>query len=400
MTATIAVLALLYSALRFLHTGVVTAWANFGGDLLCGWPGYYVTAWNPAIYVGSLSEYWWEAPYWNYGPVQHLVYLPFTFVPDLRMAYRAILFICYGYVLLSFLMTWRLNLRVPKSLGVFSLLVLLWANFLPLYEALIQRNVELIELVCLTFGYAMFIRRRDGLAGAALGIATMTKFLPGIFLPYFVWKRRWRCVGGFFAAAVPLAVLAQLTLGWQYNFLVKDVNGVVEMFARDSYLNQALSGLIMRLGPWLAPALSWPTVASLASVAMGLFLAAVLVRYGRPGAERWEWSLLLLTMIMVSPRAQAYYYVFLLVPFSFLAEDILHRALTPGWLAAAVGAWWLIAWPIPLSFLERWNPGGPHGLRVIEVIWNLSLPLIGALLLTVVVCRRLMQAAGTPVRVT
>lgn len=74
--AAIAGLALLYSGVHFFQTGVISAWVNISGDFLFAWPGYYAAAWNPGIYRGHPPAL--QAPLWNYGPVLHMLYPPFT----------------------------------------------------------------------------------------------------------------------------------------------------------------------------------------------------------------------------------------------------------------------------------------------------------------------------------
>lgn len=380
--AAIAGLALLYSGVHFFQTGVISAWVNISGDFLFAWPGYYVAAWNPAIF----RQVALPAPLWNYGPVLHMLYLPFTFLSDLRTAYRGILFVSYAYVLVSFLITYCANLRLPRTIGPLILLIFIWANFFPLYEALLQRNIELVELLLVAFGYAMYMRQRDGLAGAALGAAAMAKFLPGIFFPYFVWKRRWRCVRGFLVVTIPVALVTQMTLGWEHNVVWMILGGGI---GRADPHNQALSGVFLRMGPLIDPTLNWATVSLLAMGVVSLLCLLVLWKYGRLGSERWEWSLLVIMMILLVPQAHPYYHVFLLVPFSFLAEEASWARLSRVELVAVVVAFLLIAFPLPLSPFEVLNPARPRGWHLMEYLLHLSLPIVGASILAVVVCRRL-----------
>ncbi len=389
--AAIAGLALLYSGVHFFQTGVISAWVNISGDFLSAWPGYYAAAWNPGIYRGHPGAM--PAPLWNYGPVLHMLYLPFTFLSDLSTAYRGILFASYAYILVSFLITYCANLRLPRTIGPLILLIFIWANFFPLYEALLQRNIELVELLLVAFGYAMYMRQRDGLAGAALGAAAMAKFLPGIFFPYFVWKRRWRCVRGFLVVTIPVVLVTQMTLGWEHSFTWMILGGGI---GRTHPLNQALSGLFLRTGPLIDPTLNWATVSRFAIIVAGLVCLVLLGKYGRPGSERWEWSLLLIMMVLLLPHANPYYYVFFLLPFSFLAEEASWAHLSRVELVAVAIAFFFIAFPLPLSPLEVLNPARARGWHLTDYLLHLSLPIVGASILAVVVCRRLILQLPEP----
>ncbi len=392
--------ALLYSAAHVVQTGIRSAWSNFAGDFLAAWPGYYAAGWNPSLYIGSYSEYWWKAPIWCYGPLMHLLYLPFTFLPDIKTAYRGILLCSYAYALAAFFITTCAVVRRPKTLAAWTLFIALWANFYPLYETLLQNNIELLELALLAGAWALLARGRDRAAGAALGAATMAKFLPAIFVPYLIWKRRWRALSGLLAVMLPVALFIQLTLGWEHNFLV-------EQFRRGGtygvsyFTNQALSGIVMRFGQvvaWWVPALPvfddhgrWAAIAHGVSLTAGLLLALLLGRFGRPGVERWEWSLLTMIMILVPPHAQPYYAVFLLLPFSVVLDEAIRGSLSRSHAAAAAAAFLMVGWPLPMSAIEAvWPP--PDSWVRLSDYWLLhSLPAAGAGLLLLVVCQRLVQ---------
>jgi hypothetical protein len=372
-------------------TGVVAAWRNFQGDFLSAWPGWYAAGWNPIIYEGSLSESWWEAPIWSYGPILHLVYLPFTLLPERALAYKAILLACFGYILLAFLALAVRGLRLPSTLTAWALLIFVWANFFPLYEGLIQRTIELLELLLIVLAYLAYVGRRDWTAGALIGVAAMTKFLPAIFIPYFIWKRRWRCVGGSLGMVIVVGVMTQVTLGWQNNFLFR--GAAQSGFARSDTNNQAISGLVMRSGRALWPSLEvWPMMAAGASVVVALMLVAIFVARTRAGIERWEWSFLLVPMIMCLPWANPYYYLFMLIPFSFLAEDVIKRRLSASWLIMTASSFALIAWPLPLSMIGMMLPYSAR--PTMERLLTYSLPTIGAVVLLVVIDQRMRTWTG------
>ena len=72
----------------------------------------------------------------------------------------------------------------------------------------------------------------------------MAKFLPIIYLPWLVLKRKWRAVIAALAVIVPVAIAAQLLLGWQNNGTLLQVK--YGGFS-NSELDQSLSGAIVRI---------------------------------------------------------------------------------------------------------------------------------------------------------
>jgi hypothetical protein len=63
-------------------------------------------------------------------------------------------------------------------------------------------------------------RQRDVLAGVVLGLAIACKVTPALFLPYFLWKRSWKALGG---CVLGLALflwpgfVPALLMGWERN---------------------------------------------------------------------------------------------------------------------------------------------------------------------------------------
>lgn len=96
--------------------------------------------------------------------------------------------------------------------GVLALLVLLttfkrefdWANC----------NVLVILALVLA---AAWMERRAFLAGFLLGFAVHIKYLPIVFLPYFLVRRRWGAAGGMVAGLVVFALLPAAGSGWGGN---------------------------------------------------------------------------------------------------------------------------------------------------------------------------------------
>jgi len=385
----------LYSAAHFLQTGIRLALGQFYGDLLGNFPSGTLMRWlgrEESMFAGTLAEEWLPVPLWGYGPVLHLLTLPLVWLlGTLRQVYQALLVANYAFLGLA---VWRLyRLVAPaRRRGLYAtLLAAVVLNFYPLYEAILQRNVEIFELMLIVWAMDSFVRRRDALAGVLIGVAAMTKFLPGIFIGYFLLKGRWRAAAAGTATIAVLAALAQVTLGWQHN-------SVLMQLAHGSYLdlhlNQSLVGFLLRLLWWLPGREAWAKAAMFAGIAGFGWL---MIRLRHHQDWRLEWSLVLVGMIMLLPHNQNYYLVFLIVPYAVLLSMILDRALTGWpWITAVAASFLLVGWPVPLSLVDRLF-GLPAGLGAEWLLW-LSLPVCGVILLVVALIKAAFEPSTSAVR--
>ena len=147
------VVALVYSIAHFVITGVRQPLANFYGDFLASFPSWKLASLTGRLdwFYGSLAEYWAKPPVWHYGPVEHLITLPLFAFASLRQAYVAWLIVCYAFVAITMLIAKRI-------VGDWFVVILVFFNFNPLYEALTERTIELFELMLLFAAYALYRR--------------------------------------------------------------------------------------------------------------------------------------------------------------------------------------------------------------------------------------------------
>ena len=69
----------------------------------------------------------------------------------------------------------------------------------------------------------------------------MAKFLPLIFLPWLVLKRKWDALGGALLVILPIVVVTEFVLGWENS-------GILIQLGQGSFfnaeLNQSLAGMV------------------------------------------------------------------------------------------------------------------------------------------------------------
>jgi Glycosyltransferase family 87 len=369
--------ALAYSLLHFAITGVRQPLANFYGDFLASFPSWTMAFFfgRLDLYNGSLAEAWGPPPIWHYGPVLHAITAPLFAFHSLRSAYLAWLFVNYLLVVLTAVIAIRIIDKGRPTMMTSFVVVIAFCNFNPLYEALTQRTIELFELLLLFAAYALLRGGRETTAGAAVGTAAMAKFLPLIFLPWFVLKRKWDALGGALAVIFPVAVVTEFVLEWENS-------GILIQLGQGSFLkgelNQSLAGMVARLLAWTHSRLPLATTSRIAILVALLAFSALMFRVRRrEGIEDLEYGLLAAAMVLLPPHNQNYYFVFLLLPYLLLYARYRTRW---SWRTALLAlSFVLVAIPVPLSIVQRFT-----GLDAFSLYLRAGIPFLGATLLVVV----------------
>ena len=257
---------------------------------------------------------------------------------------------------------------------------------------------NLLLLAIMLGGLALLAKDRQWSAGALFAAAAALKAFPIAVLPYLVWRRRWRAAAstlGFLAAFLLLAPAP--VRGFHRNL------AEVETWARGMVFSTSEKGfgqrpeqnwgwknnsLVAITHRYLRPinaeaedpkaAPLYVNVASLSFGGANLALAAVALAIGAafaallpaerrrsPGADAAEYALLIVLMTIASPLARAYYFVWLLFPFTVLAD---RAALDPDPQVRRTLAWALAA-SIGL-FTVGVSLGPPHLLQALgNMFW-------------------------------
>jgi Glycosyltransferase family 87 len=391
-----AVLAWIYTAAHFAASGVKQPLHNFYGDFLASFPSWRVSVLlgRLDLYRGSLAEYWalkfgGQHPLWHYGPVEHLVTLPLFAFSDLRAAYIAWLIVNYGFVAGILVFAFRgfdsgRPRWVWRSVAAIAIL-----NYSPFYEALTQRDIEIFELLLIFVAYAMTRRGRETASGATIGLAIMTKFLPAVFLPYFLVKRKLRVLGSAAVVVAVIAIATEAVFGWRYSGIVVQLRrgGLI-----NSELDQSLAGMILRLLAWTRSSLPPALLIRGATVLALLGLSWLFLRARNcTTIEDLEWSTLLVAMVLLPPHNEQYYFVFLLFPYLALTA----RELQPG-RPHDTARWWLaisflLTGAVPLAIISRLI-----GRSVFSPYLAFGLPFVGAAILATICVRAVLRECRPP----
>ena len=393
-----------YSLVHFIYSGIGKVDCR-RSDFASAFPGPYASEYNPALldqFSASVGDDWGRhRGIWNYGPILHALTLPLTLVQRCETAWfwwtlANLLFSAASAILLFMCIFGPIQRTRWPILVIYAAL---WLNFYPFLEAFRQGNIELFELLLLIAAYRGMQRSRstagtndEALAGALIGGAVMTKFLPAMFFPYFAVKRWWKALVASLLMTVLIATGAQFALDWRKSLTMQQF--MTNRFAGStSPQSQSLTGLVLRgfatfpdgltrtHDPKIPPAqLGSAIQTSRTCIAIVLSVFAILLWLRRrTAAMDLEWAMLLALMIFIPPWNQDYYQVFLLFPFTVL----LKRA----WEAKTdrISHWVLLAMLyvstssviIPSSWIDR--AFGQTLYSTKRLFQNLSLPALGNL---------------------
>jgi hypothetical protein len=212
--------------------------------------------------------------------------------------------------------------------------------------------------------------RRDSRAGAMAGLGAALKATPLLFLPVFLWQRRWAAAAGLVAALAAATLLPDLVfprndggswvLAWRRAFLPEIRPGwpaakVGGAWSESNILNQNLAGTLYRLSTpvvedhdmavnaslWEADRHLLRGIILLAQAAVfGVLLLATRPRWTRGldapefANRRWgEAGAVACGMLLLSPMSSKSHFAILLLPLGFCLADYLYRRRDPVVLA-------------------------------------------------------------------
>jgi len=378
---TLTVVALCYSAAHFVQSGVLFPLAQqnvakFEEEM-------------PPLRVHLATG---EPVHFNnpvqYGPVFFFVVHPLLVWTHSIAAFSnwlyAIQIVC---IALGFLFTWA-TLRPYMRPGHESLLtawlVVLWSNFAPLYTILAVKSVETWELCLMAIGLYAYVRGRMWLMAAAVAAAALVKVLPAIVFLYLLVTNR-RAFVYATIAMVALLIVSQALYGAEMGILYwPKVVGAAsgESFGLRWHENLSLKAAIakmlghleqfdypLRAGRTviLSPARLKTTIilGDLAVLAGLALLVWSWMRTTLRTAESvvWEWSLLTVVMLILSPNTTFEYATLVLGAISFALVELTSGRpfAAPAGLSLAV-AMLLLGVLLPRQVLNRLTFAGTISL--------------------------------------
>lgn len=355
----VAFLLLLVGALRFVQSGLIPATHLLLGDFRATFP----TAQFAWLRPGFPTDQVW--PGWTYGPMVHFLTLPLFVFPRWGMVPPAWALVNLISVIASFVFCCRLSgVSRQSPWAVIMFLGGLWLWFKPLQMCFADGNIELVEMAITLAALDGVSRARQRAPGILLGIAAMVKFAPVGFLGWLALRRQWKAVSAGLLTIGAIAVLTQMTLGFQNSgFALRSLwdRGVPQVNADTQSVTSVFLHQAGRLDytDGYFPQRWFPTSRATAAAQTGMLACALLaISYGlfllsrrkRPIGPV-EISTLFLPMILLLTSNHQYYYVFTLVPMSVLLLRAMHgRQWTVLGLLAV--SYFMMSMPFRLAWID------------------------------------------------
>ena len=365
------------------------------GDYAATLPGAYVKAINPVLWSSPDLQYSYvyHRDLYVYGPAQYLLLYPTAFLDSYAQIANVLGYAYAGLLAVTIAVLARViadgRTRYLAVLGAVAGIVLL---FPPIYQVYIQREFEIVALLCLVLSTYLLIARRDGWAGALMGFIAWFKLWPVAFAAYFLAKRQYRALAAFVFVSCLTLGLGQLVFGLD-RFMILSPSAASSVYGSrfilaslipplegatfmakagdaNSAVGQGFCGTwyqseqtavgvrwaICRLAyanRWLpAPEMFYAMTIILALAALCAFIRIQRKNTLTEGEHRWStiWEMSLVTMgaaLMLS--AHYYYFVFLTLPLTAMAYHLAHAGQMVK-LAALGGAYCLLSvFLIPLT---------------------------------------------------
>lgn len=268
-------------------------------------------------------------------PFTALLFLPVAAVP-IRIA-------LVGWLLVSLLLLGSALFMIKQELfPTFSSKALLGFLVLLLFSYAFMENIWTEQWTILLFFLIVLAwrsarRGQQGRAGLFLALAALIHLTPALFLAYLAWKQQWRavitavCTVGL--AVVGAVAWLPLTVYWRYFSEVssRDVSCWASHFD-----NKSLLGFFSRLLPAAPSDLYYPPPSQVATalaflLSGGLLLLCLWLFRCRASAADpaansaifdYEWGLLVIAMLLISPLAWSHSLLMLCLPLLLLLNWI------------------------------------------------------------------------------
>jgi Glycosyltransferase family 87 len=348
---------------------------------------YGVPAWfdeelNPLIGLVSRGQPIGQIDARQYGVVVFLVFDPALRIvgPNLSALATYASWIALAAIVAAFvLVARRYAADDPARLLV---LLIAWSSAVPLLYVIAQHMVDAWQLMFLSLSLFLFTGsvRQQRFAALPLAVATLTKLLPALVLVYLA-MRSWRAaLIGVLGIIVLLGVgqvLYGASMGFGYPLAMSSMGADTVARWSTHFENNSIRGLLFKIGagfrlqgdttsyvldPRLAPVLNVTAYALAACLIAYLLLAAWRGRHHDSLARRSiEFSLAIVTMLLVSPHTAQDYLVTVLPVLAvwlWLWSTGLPRRWTAGQTALGGLAALLIGVFVPMNLVARALPTG------------------------------------------
>jgi hypothetical protein len=231
----------------------------------------------------------------------------------------------------------------------YAIIALFALNGPLLYSARLG-NLTHVMLPFLVAAFVALARGRDGGAGVVIGALAIIKPPLLLFLPYLVFRQRWRAATAMGGTVIVAAVGSVAWFGWELHRV-----GWFELAGKYSnrpvgaYNVQSIAGMLAHfnrpgaLSNW-APLDVSPTFMAVYYGLLAIVFAAAattLFASGTPATPRAQWtelSIVLVLVLLAGPVTWTHYYAFCVIPLACYAARAMSATGTVGRFAVGAAA--------------------------------------------------------------
>lgn len=408
---------LLILIIAFVVVALVPAWNNLGADF----PNYYLAArlYRQGYPLERVYDWVWFQRQWDHTSSHHSLvsYQPLTLFSALPIVPLSSLpqlpaRRCWLLINLAFMILAALLLVRCTGLGWIRVLLLMFLAFFPLRSNFLYGQMHILVLLFLSFAAFLYLREQHFWSGIVLAAAAALKIYPGLFLVYFLVKKRWGAFAGLVVGLCATTLLCIYLFGVDPNRLY--VQEILPWAMRSQIINPynaawgSLNALLARLFiaepelnplpiahlPWLYAALYSLSV----SFILTAFLRAIILgsrpertgdqrvggqtvqqeRVHDPARQKLEWASYLFLLLLLTSQPAPYHFVALIVPAVLITDYLVERRQTT--MATAL----IIVYVLACGSFSRLLPSEPTGWRNLLAFPRLFFMLLfGGLLLSI-----------------
>ncbi|MBY0493539.1 MAG: DUF2029 domain-containing protein [Cyanobacteria bacterium] len=213
---------MLLAAIVIARVAIVTwqAVERTRGDFYASMPGAYVETFNPALWNSpDMTDAWgYHRATYFHGPTQYLTLYPLALLDTFTAIARVLLPLYAALLALAFWLMWKIATRLGAANDLFVPLLASTFLFLPLLQAYLQREFEVVMLAALAASLFFLVNDRRSPSAALMAYVAWFKYIPVMFAGYLVLRRWWRGLAVFVLVSAAIVIASEWLFGLSLFF--------------------------------------------------------------------------------------------------------------------------------------------------------------------------------------
>jgi len=271
----------------------------------------------------------------KYFPINAVLFMPFA----LSNPYASESLWLIAHLIMTFMIFKTIRKLFDEGLGTWWIIPIICVGDI-FWENIKLGQINLPVFFFTVMGLNAFVNNKEFKSGLYIGLASVLKFMPIVFVVYFALKKEWKVVkGAILAAVVLIFIIPMCVIGPKYasklnaKYIREGSNRVNRMTGTKRAYGQSMTVFVFSLLHSVdkSPESHKPITINLLNMdrgvarkiavifCAGLFAAAFYVISQGPqnGKQHlmWEFSIIFTLMLLISPEARKAHFLTLYIPF-------------------------------------------------------------------------------------